>query len=284
MAVNGNPSVRTYAPELWGQVDVFVHFYAGTHEFNKDAKKAIAGVTNHFKKARLLRELATKLAPNLDLDLQQLNSHGYTPAANASEFSAVVEGVFLELYSTIDCTRKVLVSLYRRTRKIPDSTRKLFQRTRDGELGSDFPDALKEAFLAATWYEELLAIRDELTHSDIGSCRLDSISRLISYSHRGVSTHGAPLEIPDVFGKLDELISGVNAFSGLIFNYLNLQLKPHTIDQLCGIFFGRAYMRKLPLEGVIDFNTGTCQSQTWFNRETQYRCPFADVCGAYARA
>ncbi|MHB8472624.1 MAG: hypothetical protein ACYDC8_07230 [Gammaproteobacteria bacterium] len=284
MAINGAPNVRTYAPEQWGQIDVFSHFYAGTHEFNGDAKKAVAGVANHFQKAIILRELATKLAPNLDLDQEQLNAQGYTAAANSREFSAVVEGVFLELYSSIDCARKVVVSIYRRTRKIPDSTRKLFQRIKDRELGTDFPLPLKDAFLAATWYEELLAIRDELTHSDIGSCRLDPTSRLISYSHRGINTRGAPLEIADAFGKLDELISGINAFLGLIFNFLNLQLRPHTIDQLCGFFFGRGYMRKLPLESVIDFNTGTCQSRTWFDTESQYRCPFADACGAYARA
>lgn len=283
MSINGAPIVRTFAPESWGQADIFRHFYAATHDLNSDAKKSLSGVANHFHKAILLRNLAIRLAPNLEQDLDQLNSQGYTGAESSREFSAVVESVFLELYSTVDCARKIVVSIYRKVRRIPDSTRRLFQRINHGELGVDFPAPLKNAFLDAGWYEELLAIRDELTHSDVGFCRLDPTSRLIAYSHQGVSRNGSSLNIPDVFGKLDELISGINLFLGSVFGYLNSQLQPNVIDQLCGIFFGRGYMRRLPLQGEIDFDSGTCQSRLC-DTEAEYRCPFADKCGAYARA
>ncbi len=280
---NATPNVRTFAPEQWEQVDRFVHFYSGTYEFNTDTKMALAGVVGHFQKALALRELATKLIPNLDLDQKQLDEHGYTPALNSREFSAVLEGVFTELYSSIDCTRKIIVTIYRRCRKLPDSTRKLFQRVKTGELGKDFPNPLQGAILAATWYEELLLIRDELTHSEIGSCRLDPVSRKISYSHRGINSLGQPLQIEDVFGKIEVFTDGVNIFLGQVFHFLNSTLREHTIDQLCGFFFGRGYLRKLPLSATIDLNSGTCLSRTWFDQEPSYRCPLADTCGAYQR-
>ena len=166
-------AVRTFVPELWGEVDLFRHFHVGTHTFNADTKKAISGIKNHFQKALILHQLALKLLPNLSLDEEELQSKGYTAAANAEEFSAVLEEVFTELYSSIDCTRKVIVSIYRRTRGLPDSTHKLFQKVRSNRLGSDFPTELKQAISESDWYDELRAIRDELTHSDIGNCRID---------------------------------------------------------------------------------------------------------------
>lgn len=284
MVINVSPNVRTFTPEYWGQVEMFSHFYAGTHKFNNDTKKALAGVGNHFQKAIILHDLAVKMLPNLDLDHEQLEKHGFTEAMNSKEITAVIEAIFLELYSSIDCTRKVLVSIYKNCRKLPDSTRKLFQRVKKGEIGSDFPSQLKDAIVSFVWYEELLEIRDELTHSDIGSCQLDPNTRLISYSHRGIYSQGNQLVIPGVFGKIDTFIKGLNEFLGSVFNFLNTQLSPYTIDQLCGFFFGRAYMRKMPFAAKIDFNSGVCQSRIWFDTQPEYKCPFSEVCGAYLSA
>ena len=33
----------------------------------------------------------------------------------------------------------------------------------------------------------------------------------------------------------------------------------------------------------IDFHNGTCLSANWFEEEEEFRCPFADGCGAYRR-
>lgn len=277
-------TVRTFAPELWGQVDVFRHFHVGTHTFKSDTTKAISGVTNHFQKALILHQLSIKLLPNLSKDEAEIQSKGYTPATNAKEFSAVLEEVFTELYSSIDCTRKVIVSIYRRTRGLPDSTRKLFQKVRGGLLGNDFPAELKHAIASADWYDELLAIRDELTHSDIGNCWVDRDTKLVTYMHTGIHREGKPLIINDVMGRIQFLIESINKFIGSVFYFLNAQLKITTIDQLCGIFFGRGYLRKLTLAPSIDLNSGICQSHTWFDNDAQFRCPLAGSCGAYERA
>lgn len=277
-------SVRTFAPERWGEVDVFKHFHAGTHTFQKDTTKAIAGVINHFGKALTLYQLSLKLLPNLSLDENELQSKGYSSAANAREFSAVLEEVFTELYSSIDCTRKIIVSIYKKTRGLQDSTRKLFRNVRDNVIGDDFPMELKQAILQSDWYDELRSIRDELTHSDIGNCWTDKENGTVSYIHHGIHRSGKPLIIEDVMGRILFLIESVNTFLGTVFNFLNTQLEFTTIDQVCGIFFGRVYLRKLPFTPPININSGTCVSHKWFDNLEGFRCPLAESCGAYSRA
>lgn len=277
-------SVRTFAPERWGEVDVFRHFHAGTHTFKNDTTKAISGVANHFGKALTLYQLSLKLLPNLSLDEDELQSKGYSSTANAKEFSAVLEEVFTELYSSIDCTRKIIVSIYKKTRWLPNSTRKLFRNARNDVIGDDFPIRLKQAIAQSDWYEELLSIRDELTHSDIGNCWPDKETGTVRYFHHGIHRSGNPLIIDDVMGRILFFIESVNAFLGTVFNFLNTQLKFTTIDQMCGIFFGRLYLRKLPFTTPIDINSGTCVSHKWFDNLDGFTCPLAESCGAYRRA
>ncbi|WP_080425197.1 hypothetical protein [Burkholderia ubonensis] len=281
--MNTLPNVRTFAPELWGEVDKFKQFYEKTHTFKPDAKKAVSGIKGHFNKAITLRNLATKLAPNLEIDNAELKERGFTGAANAQELSAVIEEIFTELYSSIDCTRKVIVAIYKRCRHIPDSTRKLFDRAAQGKIG-DFPPELQAAFVKATWYDELRDIRDELTHSDVGSCHQSSDTKEIFYMHPGLVRDAKPLVIPNVFNKIEELIAGVNQFLGHIFNFLNKNLKEEPTDVLCGFFNGRAYSRRLAIANRIDLNSGVCQSKQWFDAAPAFRCPLAPTCGAYTRA
>ncbi|MGJ4748441.1 hypothetical protein ACQV5M_18925, partial [Leptospira sp. SA-E8] len=149
------PVVRTFVPEQWGELEIFSKFYVGTYRLNNDARKALSGVSSHIRKASILFDLAKKLLPNLALDESQLRNRGFTPAANSQEFSAVVEGVFLELYSAVDCSRKVIVATHRNHRRLPDSTRKLMRRAKEGNMDPEFPRPLTDAMKAATWYERL---------------------------------------------------------------------------------------------------------------------------------
>ncbi|WP_460353005.1 MULTISPECIES: hypothetical protein [unclassified Pseudomonas] len=278
------PTAIFFQPEKWGTLSKFKFFYMGTHTFDSDTTKAITGVANHFNKAQILYNLARKLSPNLQIDEEELNQNGHTAAINSAEFTAVAEEVFTELYSSIDCTRKIIVSIYRKCRRIPDSTRKIFQRIRDHQLGSDFPDELKKAFLSASWYEDLLRIRDELTHSELGHCTLNRENRSIQYMHTGIKTKGKPLIIPDIFEKIETLISEVNKFLGEVFYFLNTQLKPYITTQVCGMCKGKVLARELPLEEHITFHSGTCISHIWFEKPNETRCPAAETCGAYIRA
>lgn len=272
-----NPTVRTFTPELWKEIDIFRHFHKDTHTLSHDAEKALSGISNHFRKGIILRDLAHKLQANFELDNQELLTQGFTSAINSDEFSAVIEEVFTELYSSIDCTKKVIVFIYKKTRSLPDSTRKLFQRVKDNQLGNDFPTELQAAIKSAEWYEELRTIRDELTHSDIGVCRQDEETKIISYTHFGIRKNNSPLTIHNVLKCIEDFILGVHVFLERIFSFLNSQLNNTTIDQLCGFSDGRAYMRRLPLARQIDFNSGICASKHY----ESFACPFTTTCKAY---
>ena len=140
------------------------------------------------------------------------------------------------------------------------------------------------ALRAATWFNELRAIRDELTHSTIGASHLDSDTNEISYIHHGVQRNNAPLVIDNVFKKIDVFVRGADEFLGRVFHFLNAGLKTELVDVVCAFSFDRVYMRKMKIADQVDFNSGICQSNHWFDKEDGRRCPFASTCGAYARA
>ena len=116
-----------------------------------------------------------RIAPTLAIDRQQLAEKGYTPAERAQELAAVVENVYTEIYSAVDCARQVLYGRYP-VQGLPNSTRKTFDRIRDKSLDAVLPDALLSAFKEADWYDPLRVLRDELTHSDIGSVVQDGVT------------------------------------------------------------------------------------------------------------
>lgn len=277
--------VRTFVPEHWGEIDFFKTFYKGTHNLKRDAQKALGGASSHFSKASILYGLAVKLLPNLHIEAQELSDNGHTAAKNSAEFTAVVEEVFTELYSSVECARKVITDIYRGVSKLPtDSTRRFFERIKNEEVGASFPAELKEVIKSCDWYEDLRIIRDELTHADIGNCSLETGTGFVTYMHSGVRANGSPLIVKNVLERIDELALKVNSFLGQVFNFLNRQLQPTEVDQLCGFFFGRGYLRKLPLERPLNFHAGTCVSLQWFEKAEGFRCPLAENCGAYHNA
>ena len=118
-------TVRTFAPERWGQIDRFATFFAASFPDAKDVeRRAVSGVGNHFRKAMTLRSLAIRMMPTLAIDRQQLAEKGYTPAQHAVELAAVVENVFTERYSAVDCARQIFSARYP-VKGLPNSTRRL---------------------------------------------------------------------------------------------------------------------------------------------------------------
>jgi hypothetical protein len=168
---NVTPALLMFAPEQWGQVERFRRFWSTTYIFDERQQRALAGVEEHFVKSLQLRSLAEKLRPNLEIDQAQLDQQGYTPANNGAEMASVIEATILELYSSIDCTAKILRAIYGlTTRGFKNSTRSLFQTPY--KLSGSFPDTLKELIAAADWYPRLLYLRDELTHGATGLVHL----------------------------------------------------------------------------------------------------------------
>jgi len=277
-----NYTVRTFAPELWGEMDRFATFFSASFpESTSRDRRAISGALNHFRKAVVLRNLAEKLRSNIEIDRNQLREKGYTAAENSSESAAVIENIFTELYSAIDCTRKIIVFTHK-LRGVPDSTRKLFRRVKAGLLDEVLPTELADALKQATWYERLLAIRDELTHSDLGSCHFDEATRKVAYWHTGLGRQDRPLIIEDIHGRLDSDINDVNLFLGRVFKYLNSLLIDKPIVQLCGLTGGKALIRELRPTDKITFDSGICLSVNWIEVDGVATCPL--LCGAYQKA
>jgi hypothetical protein len=108
-------------------------------------RRAVSGVGNHIRKAMILRSLAMRMMPTLAIDRQQLADKGYRPAEHADELAAVIENVFTELYSAVDCARQVFSTRYP-VQGLPNSTRKTFARVRSGSLDAVLPAELVSAF------------------------------------------------------------------------------------------------------------------------------------------
>ena len=276
-----NPTVRKFAPEYWDQLERFTQFYSQTFDFSPGTKKAVSGALNHFRKVLILKSLALKIKPNLELDNQELEKNCFTPANNSRELSAVIEGIILELHSSIDCTRKVLYAIFKNYKGIQNSTRKLFQNAFHDKIDDRFPEYLKETIKGAHWYSGLMKIRDELTHSDVGSCHLDRKTDKVSYIHTGFTINGKALVIEDIFEKVDDTFKDVNEFLSKIYGFLNSQLSDNEVWQMCGIFGGRIYSRFVKPSEAIDFNSGRCEAFQWFEKEENPTCPFVETCGAY---
>lgn len=251
-------TVRIFAPEFLGQVELFSNFCSETYKFNARQQRALAGVRQHFDKAGIFQSLAEKLRPTLAVDRAQISEHGFTPAENSRQLATVIEAAIMEVYSAVDCTAKVLRAIYGpSTRGFRDSTRFLFHSF--DSITGDFPDAIKDILRNAGWYEDLRFLRDELTHLGTGSCYLADDTEAVSYMHFGIKTEGKPLIVDDVFKWLLTLIAVVNDFLGRIFLFLRSSLKSTPVMQICGVVEGRMLMRYLDPTQEVTFASGQCQ-------------------------
>lgn len=275
--------VIAFTPERWGTLERFQHFYSTTHKFDRDTQKSLPGAANHFHKALLLLDVAKQHAALLKEDRAQLKERGYTPAQRGKELSALVESILLDLYSSIDCTRKVVTFIYRKHRGVKQSTRKLFQAATAGTVAETVPEGIRQAFANADWFTDFRVLRDAITHSDVGSCHLDEESDKVFYMHAGLERDGKALIIEDIFGHIEKTKDNVNMFMGQIFNSLNADLKDEEVWQMCGLFDGRVYSRFVRPSEAINFNSGRCDAFKWFEKKDNPDCPFMRQCAAYNR-
>ena len=275
--------VITFTPERWGTLERFQHFYGGTHHFDRDTQKSLPGAANHFHKALILFQVAKEHASLLPEDRVQIEERGHTPARRGKELSALVESIILDLYSSIDCTRKVFTFIYRNHHGVKQSTRKIFQAAADGKIDATVPEGIRNAFANAAWYADFRALRDAITHSDVGSCHLDESSGKVFYMHAGLERDGKALVIEDIFDHVEKTKDNVNLFMGQVFHWLNVDLKDEEVWQMCGVFDGRGYTRFVRPSEAVDFNSGRCDAFRWFEKTENPECPFMRECTAYQR-
>jgi hypothetical protein len=271
-----------FNPELWGQVERFKHFYEHTYTLESRDKRAVAGVANHFLKARRLIDLAIKLRPNLQIDHDQLENLGFTPAANSDEIATVIEAAILELYATLDCMVKVLRAIYGKTsRGFKDSTRTTLEHPE--KIEGRFPDPLKTAIAGAVWTKRLLHLRDELTHLATGHVHMDHQTGEVRYDHHGLKEGENTLSIPDIYAWLEEEIELVNGLTGVVFHHLNGTLADRESFEPCGMSQGKFLWRYVSPVGDLTFDSGRCGAWVWFEKLGETPCPFIPICGAYQR-
>jgi hypothetical protein len=273
-----------FAPERWGTVEHFTRFCDTTFQFEWQVRKRLSGILGNFGKSQRLLRVIQDLAPRVDEDEQQLQTSGYTPAHRSKELAAVIEATFCSLYSTLDCFRHVFIVIYKNHRGVKDSTRGLFQKGHNGELDERIPEPIREQFrLSKPWFDTLREYRDEMTHSDVGSCHRDKETGRLQYMHSGLGSRHRALVVDDVVARIKAFRDAINGFLGHVFIELNKTLKDDDTEQICGIFGGRFYQRTVKPSEATDFHGGHCKSIEWFEKEENPDCPLKDRCGAYAR-
>lgn len=277
--------VVSFFPPNWGEVDRFSHFSSTTYKFDERTGNALKGIASHFHKALILEELAESIAPDLKKDREELNAKGHTGNKNGARLSAVIETIFAELYSSVDCTRQVVAEIYKGLQGVTSkSTRRFFQNAADGILDPKLPALVREAFEKADWYVELRKLRDAIAHSDVGSCHLDEGVGKISYFNAALKDGDKFLRIEDIFEKIRSFQKAVNEFEGKIFRELNKTLKDDETFQICGFFGYRVYSRFVRPSEAVDFHSGRCDAFNWFEKDNNPHCPFTHQCGAYKKA
>jgi len=269
-----------FAPQYWGELTKFNRFYHSTYSFKPFINVAVKGAESHFDKFTTLYGLAIKLKPMLSEDEKELKEKGFSKAIRSKELSSVIESAFIELYASLNCMMKVLSGVFNNYKGIPsDSTRKLFRNAREGKIDTRVPSTITDILKNATWFDDLRKIRDELVHSEIGFC--SNANDIITYIHPNLESNGKALVINDVLAELDKYKNYVNILLGRIYHTLNESLNDKKVEQVCGMAYGRILMRKVAFKEAKDFNSGECISYTWFEKEENPTCPFANDCGAY---
>jgi hypothetical protein len=280
-----------FDPESMGAVTRFRYFAHTTYRFRKETQDALRGIEGHFQKYLILRGLAERLIPTLREDMIELKERGYSPAKHSKELAALIETIFCELYSSLDCMREVVRAVFRSLgRKPPQGipkakTSKLFSNAAQGKLDPGIPNAIATALTEAhnTWFPQLRGIRTQVTHFDIGSCRIAGDEK-VSYVHFGLGSRERAFMIEDVFGRLTEFEIQVNELLGVVFTELLKTLQDIPTEQICGFFEGRLYQRLVSPREAVDRNSGICLSYKWFEQHDLPTCPLANSCGAYAPA
>lgn len=281
---NDISDVRVFAPEQWGSLDRFQYLHQQTYKWDNETRHALSGVSNHFHRGLAILRVAKGHIGKLEEDRKQLEQFGVSKNVRGEELSAMFETIITSLYSSIDCARKVVTSIYKNERGVKQSTRKFFQAVKDGKVADTIPIMIREAFKDCDWYGEFRSFRDAITHSNVGSCHLNKETGKVFYMHSKLAKNGNAIILDDIFEYVGDLSKKTNMFLGSIFRELNNTLIDEPVWQICGYFSGgKIYSRLVRPRDAIDFQSGVCEAFTWFEKEEHPSCPFASKCDAYHR-
>lgn len=272
-----------FTPEQWGVIVRFEKFHNLTYKFNPTAKSAISGAYRHFHKYEILKNLALKLVPEFKKENEELMKKGYSKAIVSQELTAIIETLFCELYSSVDCTRTVIAAVYHKHNGVPSgSTSKMFRYASENKMDEKILIEIIKALADGynDWFPRLKDIRDTVNHSNTGSCY--AFEEKIYYINSSLEKQGNnTLLNDDIFKELLEYETKVHAFLYNVYHTLNQTLKDEEIIKTCGIFNSNGYHRFVSPYKAINFDSGRCKSREWFEKDDNLTCPYVDTCGAY---
>ena len=274
--------VKMYIPEDWGEIRRFLTFYSTTYEFNNRQIAAAFGIEGQFSRIQLLLNLMENVMPALEEEHKELEEKGISSGFRSKTFSALIESVYIGLYSVLDCLRETLFALYSTSRGISGkSTSKLFTNALNDKIEDTVPKPIRKALAECQWFPKFQELRTTLIHFNVGSCHYDKSKNVISYFNEEIFHGGKPLVIEDVGSEIRTLFQNTNELLGKVFKEINSGLDNGKVLTNCGIYKGRIYQRWISTLDHNSFNSGRCQSKEWFDNNENFKCPLAGECGAY---
>ena len=277
----------SFVPEQWDVIKVFSTFPLKGTKNTRLLSRGLKSVNDHLEKYRTFAGLANKLIPGFEVDREQVENNGYSPAIHSKEFAAVVESCVCELYSTLDGVRDVIFVIYNDVQGVQKkSNEKLYRKASDGEYGDDFPSELNEILAHAynDWFKNLRDFRTEMTHGSLGSTSMDHETKKIRYFHQGMGKNRNSLIMEDFVEFISALYLKVLNHLNEVFSFLynTLSLQPTSVR--CGIYKGRFYERLVEPERPLTNSSGYCVARQWFDTMPEFKCPLSQDCRAYENA
>lgn len=279
-----NTFYKRYPPERWTRLTHFCYFHQPTYRFDRLTESAVRGVGGHAGKAKQLFNLFCRVVPSASAEKKVQENTETTSSTRSRDCAALVECVIGELYSSLDCMRKVLGKIYGRFRGITsDSTRKLFVNAQKGIIDDRVPYDIRSALQEATWFNEFRRIRDGLTHGETGICHPDKKTGKLDYFNIGLGTSARAHVIEDIETELRKYFTLTSSIMETVFGALNGTLKDEPVQMICGTYRGRAYTRQVSPSQAADSDGGICEADEWFEKEKDLVCPLISQCAAYNR-
>jgi hypothetical protein len=116
-------NIIIFYPESWGEAEKFCFFASSTYKLKPNEAEVLVGILGHLNKYNVLFLLAKKLVPTIIDDSRELQRQGYSDCMRSRELAAIIETLYCELYSAIDCTRRVIKAIYPKYNGIPSDSR-----------------------------------------------------------------------------------------------------------------------------------------------------------------
>ncbi|EHR0574937.1 hypothetical protein KS872_004746 [Vibrio parahaemolyticus] len=271
-----------FAPEQMNAVQKVGLFPCSNLDDERKYRSGIKATADHLEKFLTLAEVANDLAKGFEIDRQELEEKGHTPAIYSRKFAAVSECCINELYAALDGVRDVIYGVYKPVQGVQKkSTSKLFSKANQKQYGEGFPVELNNLLSTAynDWFCQLRTYRTEFTHGSLGSCSMDHETKKISYMHSALGSGSNSLIIEDFVEYINNVYACVLTLQERVFDFLYSALELSESRVLCGIYQGRAYMRSIQPVENLSVHSGSCMSVNYSDP-----CPLKEQCGAYSKA